>query len=442
MTATTAAPRRRPSLRALVERQGLEYALFALAVAVIALHVVDDNFLQPQPGISATGHLLSGLVPLAVLGLAARAYPRLRGGRRGALALALGALGAAAGGEAIAYTTRVGPSGDDFTGLAAGAAALLLVALGGVTLWRTRRVEGSRAWRYPRRALLGVAGLFAFLFVVSPIAIAYLTTHVARAVVPAPHLGAAYEDVTFTTSDGLRLSAWYVRSRNGAAVIAFPGRGGPQRHARMLIRHGYGVLLFDRRGEGRSEGEPNAWGWNGERDLTAAIAYLKRRPDVRPRRIGGLGLSVGGELMLQTAAHTRDLRAVVAEGAGSRTAREDLQMPDAGDLALPGAGKWPLVVNSAVRDAALAVFSNHGPPPRLTDLVGRIAPRPVFLIHATHGVDTEALNPKIYAAAGAPKIRWELPEAGHTGAIRARPTEYERRVVGFFDAALLHGVSP
>ena len=31
----------------------------------------------------------------------------------------------------------------------------------------------------------------------------------------------------------------------------------------MLARHGYGVLLFDRRGEGRSEGEPNAWGWGG-----------------------------------------------------------------------------------------------------------------------------------------------------------------------------------
>jgi predicted acyl esterase len=27
----------------------------------------------------------------------------------------------------------------------------------------------------------------------------------------------------------------------------------------MLVRYGYGVLLFDRRGEGESEGDPNAW---------------------------------------------------------------------------------------------------------------------------------------------------------------------------------------
>ena len=65
-------------------------------------------------------------------------------------------------------------------------------------------------------------------------------------------------------------------------MIVFPGRSGPQKHARMLIRHGYGVLLFDRRGEGASEGEPNAFGWIGDRDLHAAAAFLRSRPDVDP----------------------------------------------------------------------------------------------------------------------------------------------------------------
>ena len=64
----------------------------------------------------------------------------------------------------------------------------------------------------------------------------------------------------------------------------------------MLARHGYGVLIFDRRGEGESDGDPNPYAWNdGERDLLAAIDFLKRRPDVEPDRIGGIGLSVGGE---------------------------------------------------------------------------------------------------------------------------------------------------
>src|SRR5262249_57877238 len=110
---------------------------------------------------------------------------------------------------------------------------------------------------------------------------------------PKADLGVPYEDVEFRTSDGLLLEGWYVRSRNGAAVISFPGRSGTQARAKLLARHGYGVLLFDRRGEGMSQGDPNAFGWHGARDVDAAIAYLRHRPDVDSQRIGGIRLSGG-----------------------------------------------------------------------------------------------------------------------------------------------------
>ena len=118
-------------------------------------------------------------------------------------------------------------------------------------------------------------------------------------------------------------------------MISFPGRKGPQRQARMLARHGYGVLLFDRRGEGKSEGEPNGWGWGGDEDIKAAIAYLKTRADVDPAKIGGIGLSVGGELMLETAAETKELAAVVSEGAGARTRAEEVDTEG-----LPTVDRW------------------------------------------------------------------------------------------------------
>ena len=405
-----------------------ETGLFVLCIAVIAVHVLDDSFVQPQPGTSAGDHLVSGLVPIAVLGLAVWLYPRLPGARRGTVALALGVLGIATGFEAVYYTGKVGASGDDFTGLLTIPAGVLLIGLGGVTLWRTRRTEGNRPWRYARRGLLAVAGVVIAMLVMFPLGFTYVVTHTARAVVPPDHLGVAHERVTFTTSDGLKLAGWYVPSKNRAAVIAFPGRNGPQRQTRMLARHGYGVLLFDRRGEGESQGDPNAFGWGGEKDIEAAAAFLQGRPDVDPDRIGGLGLSVGGELMLQAAAERAALKAVVSEGGGSRSVGEYLEMP--------GAGRSPQILTEVMISAGLSLFSNQRPPPLLQDLVGRIAPRPVFLIWATHGVDTEALNPRYFAAAGEPKTLWELPEARHTGAIRARPAEYERRVVGFFDRAL------
>ena len=51
----------------------------------------------------------------------------------------------------------------------------------------------------------------------------------------------SHEDVEFTTADGLQLVGWYVPSRNGAAVISYPGRTSTQERARMLGRHGDGV---------------------------------------------------------------------------------------------------------------------------------------------------------------------------------------------------------
>ena len=406
----------------------LEYPTVLVAVGLIALHVLDDNFLQPEPGMSAGDHVLSGLVPLVALGLAAAAYPRLRPGARAVVAIGLGFFGIAAGLEGWYYATKVGASGDDYTSLVALPAGVLLLVVAALTLWRSRRLDESRRRRYSRRALIAIAGLVASIMLVIPIVYSYGGTHLGRAVVPAAELRTGYEDVSFTTKDGLELEGWYVPSQNRAAVIAVPGRKGSQRPARMLARHGYGVLLFDRRGEGDSEGEPNAWGWDGVKDIEAAIAFLSDRPDVDPRRIGGIGLSVGGELLLETAVQTPALRAVVSEGAGIRSVREQMHTS--------GAGKWLALPFQALMTAGTAVFSNHSPPPDLADLVGQIAPRPVFLIHAEKSQGGEELNSAYYDAAEQPKAVWKVPGSTHTGGIEARPEEYERRVVGFFDRAL------
>ena len=83
------------------------------------------------------------------------------------------------------------------------------------------------------------------------------------------------------------------------------------------------MLLFDRRGEGESDGDPNLLGWHGERDVHAAVAFLQRRPDVDPERIGGIGLSVGGETMIEAAAESAALKAIVSEGGSGRSVRDD-----------------------------------------------------------------------------------------------------------------------
>jgi hypothetical protein len=407
-----------------------EYGLFLFGTGAIAVHVLDDSFVQPEAGTSAGDHLVSGLVPsIALLG-AAWVYPRLRAGIRATFALSLGAFGVVAGASEAGYhVLKSGMSGDDYTGLLALLGGLLLLAFGAAVLWKSRRLNESRRRRYLRRSLVGVAAAVVFFEIAFPILFAYVYTHAGRSFTPQAHLGVSYEDVTFETTDGLKLAGWYVPSKNRAAVIVLPagGRSGPQGHARMLVRHGYGVLMFDPRGTGESEGDPYRWG--GERDVKAALAHLQRRPDVDPERIGGLGLSLGGELMLQTAGETDALKAVVSEGAGIRSIREQNLKP--------GARKWLSAPFWATSTTAIAVFSNHAAPPNLKDLVARISPRPLFLIYSGHPLGGEELNANFYAAAGQPKTLWKIADAGHTDGLAAHPRDYEGRVIAFFDHALL-----
>ncbi|HWM13804.1 MAG TPA: CocE/NonD family hydrolase [Gaiellaceae bacterium] len=240
-----------------------------------------------------------------------------------------------------------------------------------------------------------------------------------------PELGVPYESVTVTTEDSLDLTASYVPSKNRAAVVLFPGATRSE-EARILIRHGYGVLLLDPRGQGNSEGDTVRWA--GDRDLIAGVEYLRSRPDVDADRIGGFGFSIGGENLLEAAARSNGFKAVVSEGAGSRI----------GDQDVSGAERLLLEPTLAVMTAATTVFSNHGPAPPIVDRIGQIAPTPVFLIYAGPGMgDEDTRQPRYYAAAGEPKAIWNVPGSAHTGGVDARPAEYEQRVVAFFDEALL-----
>ena len=404
-----------------------EVGLARIALGVVALHVVDDNFLQPNPGTSAADHLPGGLIQLGLLVGAAVAYGRVRAGARAVIALFVGFFGVLASTEAFHYTTTVGASGDDYTGWLSAAAGLILLGVGAVTLWRSRKTHDRLWWRYVRRGLLAGAALVTVALVLFPIALTYVVTHTARSHVPAADLGAPYEDVEFTTSDGLRLRGWYIESRNGAAVISFPGRAASQKRAKMLARHGYGVLLFDRRGEGESEGDPNLFGWQGERDVHAAVEFLHRR-GVDPQRIGAIGLSVGGEVLIEAAAESNDLRAVVSEGASARSVREDFDQHGVSPQSILG---LPITLGTAL-------FTSDLPPDNLQSLVARTTPRPMFFIYAESVRQAEKpANDAFYAAARGPKEIWEVPGSRHMGGIDAQPKEYEKRVVGFFDRALL-----
>jgi uncharacterized protein len=410
-----------------------EAVLFTAAGSLAVVHALDDAFVHRGPGVGVGEFALLALVAIVVWAAGSAAFPRLRPGLRATLALTFGALAVANGGSHVLHVASDGVAGGDVTGLLAAAAGITLLGLATAIPWRHRgEATTSRRRRWAGRALVSVGAFLGVALVLVPAGMGIVSAHKGREAI-GPRPGPAYADVSLRSSDGLRLAGWYRPSRNGAAVLVLHGGGGDRRgavrHARMLARHGYGVLLYDARGRGESDGAPNDYGWGWPKDVAGALAFLHDRPDVDPRRIGALGLSTGADVLIQAAAQRRDVAALVADGAAAGSFEDWHRLRGNAIGAAPG---WFLFTT-------LRAVSADGPGPPLEDLVRRLR-SPTLLISA--GRAEERQFNMLYdraAGDGAPVEHWNLPRAQHTRGIRQAPAMYERRVVGFLDAALRPG---
>jgi len=430
MTATYVseqAPQRAPR-RSRTGHRSPEALVFGGAVGVALVHALDDAFLHRQPGVGFGQHALAAALSL-LLGLAAvYAFPSARPALRSATALFFGSLATVNGMLHVKHIADQGAAASDLTGALAAAAGLTLVGLAVAIPW-LHRGEGDATprRRWTVRVLAVPVGLLAFLFTIVPISIGLTETHKFREPIGAPP-SPDYREVAFEASDGVDLSGWYRPTRNGATIVVVHGGGsdryGSLDHARMLARHGYGVLLYDARGRGKSEGVQNAWGWGWTKDVAGAIAFLQARDEVDPERLGGLGLSTGADVLAQVAGQGDDLKAVVADGtvAGSF---EDTQRVNGTSLISP----FMLAEFTTVR-----VTSGARPGPAIEDVMKGVT-SPLLLVSA--GPPEKPAGDLYDRAAGsAPVEHWHLPDVAHTAAIREAAPEYERRVTAFFDGAL------
>jgi uncharacterized protein len=394
-----------PHRRAITARQ-----TFSAATALVVAHIADVELLRPPPGTSARDHVLAAAVPVALAIAACALYGRLRPGLQASLALVFGSLALVAAGIAVG-----GRSGDAVL-LVPAAAALL-----GLALWTPWHARGGGRWR--NRVVAVIAVPLLLFFVVAPIGTALWTTQKYR--VDVGTFSVPHEDVTFRSSDGLRLSGWYVPSRNGAAIVLVHGGGGSRdgakRHAALLARAGYGVLLYDARGRGRSDGAPDAYGWTWTHDVDGAIAFLHARGI---SRIGALGLSTGADVLIEEAARRHDLRAVVADGATAESPADVGKISHGGDLlALPF--WW-------VQYGAASVLEGSRPSRSLVDAARHVGRTRFLFIASKWSVERDAA-PLYARAAHAPL--WRV-DAEHTAGLREHPREYAERVLGFFARTL------
>ncbi|MGK2948215.1 MAG: alpha/beta hydrolase [Acidimicrobiales bacterium] len=341
-----------------------------------------------------------------------------------------GSLGLATGlGIGVPHAAKTGLSLLSVVGIALVASGLVL------------GVHGARALLRPHgrwvRIPLATGLLVAAVVVVWSLGIAVAATNVPRTSVgsatPADD-GLTYRDVTFTTGDGAELSGWYLPSGNGAAVVLLHGAGstrsGVLDHAVVLARQGFGVLLFDARGHGRSGGRAMDFGWYGDADIAAATGFLAQQPDVLDGRIAAVGMSMGGEQALGALGSDPRLGAVVAEGATGRTAADKAWLPKVHGFQ----GTAQQVVDRLLY-GAVDLLTTAGPPVALRDAVAA-GQRPVLLIAAAAVPDE--VDAAHHIREGAPGVVevWVVPQGGHTGGLRAEVDEWTERVTGFLADAL------
>lgn len=237
-----------------------------------------------------------------------------------------------------------------------------------------------------------------------------------------------YENVSFTTQDNITLKGWYIPGTNGAAILLIHGIHGNREDifqvGYRLHEHGYGVLLFDVRGHSESGGEILN---HLEYDGMAAAAYLREQPNVE--HVGAWGFSLGGLMVLQAAAQTDAIEAVVADGAGpSRLSDMPPRTAVIDWLYLP----YDLVFFPAL-EAQTGGFSTLS----TTEAAAKIAPRPLLLIATDQALELPMVQ-GLYNAAGEPKDLWHIAGVWHGGGFNDEHIDgYEERIVTFFDEALL-----
>jgi uncharacterized protein len=402
--------------------------VFAAATAVGLVHAFDDAVLNRQPGVPVDRHLSALVVVTLGVALALLAFRRGSTGVRAVLALVVGSITVTNGGLHLMHVASRELSGSDVTGVLAAAAGAVLLVMAAALPFLHRGERGLAPWPRWSVRVATVAGIaLCMQFVVLSVCVGIVQTHLFRDQIGASPPG--FGEVTFESSDGLTLSGWYSPSRNRAAVILVNGAGGDRlgsvAHGRLLAEHGYGVLLYDARGSGESEGSPNGYGWDWDHDVDGALDFLTARPDVEDGRIGALGLSTGADVLLEVGATDRRVSAIVADGTTGASLADVLE----GDVVSQ--------VTMAPVMATVQLLSGTAPGPPLRDLAARVSPTPLLFV-AAGSYPTEIAMSRVYAeAAREPVELWTLPAAGHTNAIHDEAEAYERRVVGHFDAALL-----
>ena len=268
-----------------------------------------------------------------------------------------------------------------------------------------------------------LAGLLMALILTVPLKSAVCCESPAR-------FGADYTPVSFHTADGLTLRGWYVPPRNGAVIILVHSYYGDRRQtlpvAEMLFKHGYGLLMYDQRASGESDGTTRSLGWLDSPDLAQVVNLVVTRQN--NLKIGVYGCSMGGAISLAGSVTVPEIDAIVSDAPSPRSWDEYRPVFSLADpVSLPVTALYYQFVR--LRSGAASASST-------AQAVRELGSRPLLFI-STGQTGEFARVERLFQAAAGPKTHWNLPNSSHCAGPGTDPAEYEAHLVEFFKTYLL-----
>jgi uncharacterized protein len=235
-----------------------------------------------------------------------------------------------------------------------------------------------------------------------------------------------FQQLDLITKDGIRLSAWYTPPRKGAVILLAHGYGDnrPEWVHAMLAKKGYGVLSWDARAHGESDGEISTVGYLEVLDVRAALDFVLAQPDVN--HVGAWGGSMGGATLIRATAQFPEIDALFVDSSFA-------SLNDEFNFLVPYPVINPLAKFLAEWQTGFSIQDLD-----LVKDIARIGPRPVYIVHSLG--DTVAppdAGEKLFNAANEPRFLWLEEDAAHLSIHLVNERRYQRRLIGFFDEWLL-----
>jgi pimeloyl-ACP methyl ester carboxylesterase len=242
-----------------------------------------------------------------------------------------------------------------------------------------------------------------------------------------------WREVHFQSEDNLQLSGWYVPpAETSAAVLFVNGHGGNREQywqaAQIMAEGGYGLLLFDLRNCGTSEGSVTSMGYWEALDVQAAFAFLNNQPEIR--QIVIYGVSMGGAAAVRAATQLPEARALIVESSYASL----VHVVGDGVRARTGLPAFPfaeIIVWLTGRESNANLFDVN------SEVAITQVRVPVLIMHGIQDdVIPVAHGERLYATANEPKELWLVPNAGHGGLTHVDPEGFAAHVLPFLERAL------